>query len=175
MIAADAFWIVFRFIHVVSAILWAGSAFAVFVFVEPTVAALGPEGGRFMGYMIEKRKVPIVLTSLSGLAVLGGLVLYVKASNGFDTDWISSGPGIGFTIGALAGIAAFTIGLAMIRPTVMKMQALGAQIGAAGGAPTPEQGAEMGRLTERFHALGRADFILIMVAATAMATARYWG
>jgi ribose/xylose/arabinose/galactoside ABC-type transport system permease subunit len=175
MIAADAFWIVFRFIHIVSAILWAGSAFAVFTFVEPTVSAMGPDGGRFMGYMVEKRKMPIVITSLSGLTVLGGIVLYLRASDGFDTDWISSGPGLGFTIGALAGIAAFLIGLTLIRPTVQRLQAIGAEVGASGGAPTPEQGAEMGRLLERMKSLGRTDFVLILIAATTMATARYWG
>jgi uncharacterized membrane protein len=54
VIAASAFWIIFRFIHVVSAIIWVGSAFAIFVFVEPTAAAFGPEGGRFMGSMVER-------------------------------------------------------------------------------------------------------------------------
>jgi ribose/xylose/arabinose/galactoside ABC-type transport system permease subunit len=174
MVAASAFWIIFRFIHVVSAILWVGFAFAVFVFVEPTVAAFGPEGGRFMGYMVEKRKVPQVITSLSGLTVLGGVVLYLKASSGLDGDWIASGPGIGFTIGAIAGIVAFVMGLVAIKPTVDRMSALGAEIQSAGGPPRPEQAATMDRLTERFKALGKADLVLILIAAATMATARYW-
>jgi hypothetical protein len=37
--------------------------------VEPTAATFGPEGGRFMGYMVEKRKLPQVITGLSGLTV----------------------------------------------------------------------------------------------------------
>lgn len=174
MIAADLFWIVFRFLHIVSGILWVGSAFAVFTFVEPTVAAMGPDGGKFMGFMVQRRKLPVVITSLSGVTVLAGIVLYLKASDGLDSDWLQSGPGIGFTIGALAGIAAMLIGLLMIKPTVEKMEALGGQIAASGGPPTPEQGAEMGRLQHHFHSLGRTDLILILIAATAMATARYW-
>lgn len=174
MVAASVFWIVFRFIHIFSAILWVGSAFAVFVFVEPTVAALGPEGGKFVGYMVEKRKLPVVITSLSGLTVLGGVVLYLKTSSGFDPDWISSGPGIGFTIGAVAALAAFIMGLVQIKPTVDKMSALGAEIQSAGGPPQPEQLATMEALTERFRALGRRDLILILIAAATMATARYW-
>jgi uncharacterized membrane protein len=168
------FWIVFRFIHVFSAILWVGSAFAVFVFVEPTVAALGPEGGKFMGYIVEKRKLPVVITSLSGLTVLGGIVLYLKASSGFNADWITSGPGLGFTIGAVAALAAFLLGLLQIKPTVDKMSALGAEIQSAGGPPQPEQLATMERLTARFRALGRRDLVLILIAAATMATARYW-
>jgi hypothetical protein len=143
VVAASVFWIVFRFIHIFSAILWVGSAFAVFVFVEPTVAAFGPEGGKFVGYMVEKRKLPVVITSLSGLTVLGGIVLYVETSSGFDPDWISSGPGIGFTIGAVAALGAFFLGLFQIRPTVNKMSALGAEIQSAGGPPQPEQLATM--------------------------------
>jgi uncharacterized membrane protein len=174
MVAASAFWIFFRFIHIVSAILWVGSTFAVFVFVEPTVAALGPEGGRFVGYMVEKRKLPVVITSLSGLTVLGGVVLYLEASSGFDPDWITSGPGIGFTIGGIAAIVAFFMGLFAIKPTVDRMSGLGAEIERGGGPPLPEQLATMERLTERFKALGKADLVLILIAAATMATARYW-
>ena len=174
MVAASVFWIVFRFIHVFSAILWVGSAFALFVFVEPTVAAFGPEGGKFVGYMVEKRKLPVVITSLSGLTVLGGIVLYLETSSGFDPDWITSGPGLGFTIGAVAALAAFLLGLLQIRPTVNKMSALGAEIQSAGGPPQPEQLAAMQRLTEHFRALGRRDLVLILIAAATMSTARYW-
>ena len=174
MTAASAFWIVFRFIHVVSAILWVGSAFAIFVFVEPTAAAFGPEGGRFMGSMVEKRKLPQVVTGLSALTVLGGVVLYLKTSSGLETDWISSGPGIGFTIGAVSAIIAFVMGLVAIKPTIERMTALGAEIESAGGPPRPEQAATMQQLTERFKALGKADLVLILIAASTMATARYW-
>jgi ribose/xylose/arabinose/galactoside ABC-type transport system permease subunit len=174
VIAANAFWIIFRFIHVVAAILWVGSAFAIFVFVEPTAQAFGPEGGRFMGSMVEKRKVPQVITGLSGLTVLGGIVVYLKASSGLDSDWISSGPGIGFTIGAVAGIAAFVLGLVAIAPTVKRMSALGEEIQSTGGPPRPEQAATMQHLSERFKALGKTDLVLILIAAATMATARYW-
>ena len=174
MIAADAFWIVFRFIHIVAGVLWVGTAFAFATFVEPTVSAMGPEGGRFMAHVVEERKVFIVLSILALLTILGGIVLYAKASDGFDTDWISSGPGIGFTIGALAALAAFVIGITVIRPTGQRMQALGREIAASGGPPTPEQRSEMERVSERVKALGRTNLALILIATAAMATARYW-
>ena len=174
MIAASAFWIVFRFIHVGAAILWVGSAFAVFVFVEPTAAALGPEGGRFVGTMVEKRKMPTVITSLGGLTVLGGVVLYLKASSGLDPDWITSGPGIGFTLGSITAIIAFAMGLLAIRPTMERMSALRAEMQAAGGSPQQEQLATMQRLTDRSNALRKTSLVLILIATTTMATARYW-
>jgi hypothetical protein len=174
MIGTSTFFIVFRFVHIVAAILWAGSAFAFFVFVEPAIVAAGPAGGPIMGYMVEKRRLPIVVTSLSAFTVLGGIVLYLKVSAGLDADYITSGPGIGFTIGALAGTAAFLTGLLAIKPTVDRLSALGARIQASGGPPSPEQGAEMERLAHRLHVLGRNDLILILVAVVTMATARYW-
>jgi ribose/xylose/arabinose/galactoside ABC-type transport system permease subunit len=127
-----------------------------------------------MGHMVERRKLPEVITSLSGLTVLGGVVLYLKASSGLDTDWLSSGPGIGFTIGGIAAIVAFVLGLVAIKPTVERMSALGAEIEGGGGPPRPEQVAAMQRLGARFKMLGRTDLVLILTAAATMATARYW-
>jgi hypothetical protein len=66
------------------------------------------------------------------------------------------------------------MGLVAIKPTVDRMSALGAEIQSAGGPPRPEQAATMERLTERFKALGKADLVLILIAAATMATARYW-
>ena len=127
-----------------------------------------------MGTMVEKRKVPQVMAALAGLTVLGGVVLYLKASSGLNTDWLSSGPGIGFTIGAIAAIVAFVIGMARVRPTAAKMGALPAQIQGVGGPPQPEQAASMKSLIERFRMLGRVSLALILIAAATMATARYW-
>jgi hypothetical protein len=174
MIAADAFWIVFRFIHIISGILWAGSAFFVFVFVAPTAEALGPDGGRFIGHMVEGRKMATVIISLAGLTVFGGVVLYLKVSSGLDPDWIGTAPGIGFTIGAVAAIIAFVMGLVAITPTIHRLTELGGRIQSSTGPPAPEDLAALERLTARFKVLGKADIVLIFTAATAMATARYW-
>ena len=51
--------------------------------------------------------------------------------------------------------------------------AIGGAAAAAGG-PTPEQAAEMGALQGQLKVLARVSLVLIMVAAFAMATARYW-
>jgi uncharacterized membrane protein len=174
MVAAEAFWIVFRFIHIISGILWAGSAFFVFVFVGPTAEALGPDGGKFIGHLVERRKMARVIISLAGLTVFGGVVLYLKQSGGLDPDWIGTPQGVGFTIGAIAGIIAFVMGVIAITPTIHRLTELGGRIGSATGPPPPEDLAALERLTARFKLLGKADIVLIFTAATAMATARYW-
>jgi uncharacterized membrane protein len=174
VVAADAFWIVFRFVHIISGILWAGSAFFLFVFVGPTVEALGPDGGRFIGHMVERRKMARVILSLAGLTVFGGVVLYLKVSSGLDPDWIGTAPGIGFTIGAVAAIVAFVMGVVAITPTIHHLTELGGRIQTATGPPAPEDLETLQRLTARFKVLGKADIVLIFTAAAAMATARYW-
>lgn len=174
VLAASAFWIIFRFIHVVSAILWVGSAFAVFVFVEPAAAALGAEGGRFMGYMVDKRKLPVVITSLSGLTVLGGVVLYLKVSSGLDPDGISQRSGHRVNDRRDRSPR-------RLRDGSRRDQADGRLDERARrgdperwGPASAEQAAAMQRLSERFKALGKVDLVLILIAAATMATARYW-
>jgi uncharacterized membrane protein len=174
VLAVSTFWIVFRFIHIVSGILWVGAAFALTVFVEPTVDAMGPEGGKFMTTMADKRKVGQVITVLATLTVFAGLVLYWKLSSGLDTAWMKTAPGVGFTIGTIAAIAAYVLGGAVVGPTVAKMTALGKQIGASGGPPQPEQAQNMKALVDRFRTVSRTSLVLVLIAASAMATARYW-
>lgn len=88
--------------------------------------------------------------------------------------WITSGPGLGFTIGSLAALAAYGVGFFGIRPRVERMNALGQAIAAAGGPPTPEQAAELGRLEKEMHTVERWDVILLTLSLATMVTARYW-
>jgi len=51
---------------------------------------------------------------------------------------------------------------------------LGAEIRAAGGAPTPAQGAELQKIDKEMSTLGYIDFVLVALSLALMATARYW-
>jgi len=103
--------IVLRLLHIVAGVFSVGAAWFFFVFVEPTAAELGPESERFMNGMMVRRKAPIFITIASVTTVLAGLALYWRASAGLTAAWITSGPGIGFTVGAVAAIVAFVAGL----------------------------------------------------------------
>ena len=109
-----------------------------------------------------------------GFELVAGLGLYWVTSGGLSLVWVTSGPGLGFTLGSLAALAAFGIGFFGIRPRAERIGALGAAIGAAGGPPTPEQGAEMGRLDAEIHGYERWDVSLLVLSLALMATARYW-
>jgi hypothetical protein len=99
--------------------------------------------------------------------------MYWRVSGGLDGNWIGSAPGITLTIGALAAIAAFVLGLTIVRPTLMATLAIGREVAAGGGSPTPEQAAQLQALQRRGTAVGKAIVPLLVVAVIAMAAARY--
>lgn len=166
--------IVLRIVHIIAGTLWVGSAVYYFFFVEPTVKELGPAGPKFMQNFIGKRRIPLFMNTVSSLTVAAGALLFWATSGGLQGAWLSSGPGIGFTIGSVAGIVVFGIGFFMIRPRAERLSAIGGAIAISGGPPTPEQGAELQRLDEEMTRIERVDVALLMISLFAMATARYW-
>jgi uncharacterized membrane protein len=169
----DLYVIVLRIVHILAGVFWVGSAAFFFFFVEPTAKRLGPQAGPVMEELMIRRKVPIFITSSSGLTVLAGVLLYWRSSDGLDADWITSAPGLAFTVGGLAAIGAFVMGLALIKPAVDRMGALGAEIVASGEPPSPQQGAQLLALETRLRNVGRIDIALLTLAVITMAAARY--
>lgn len=165
--------VILRFLHIASGIFWAGSAMFFFFFLEPATRALGPQAGPVMHFLVSRKQVAKIITAAATVNVVAGALVYWRVSNGFDPAWTGSAMGIGLTIGALAAIAAWAMGLTAIAPTVEKLDALGSRMAAAGGPPTPEQQAEMARLSDKLHRLGKVDISLIAVAVTFMAISRY--
>lgn len=169
----DAYLIVLRIFHILAGVFWVGASAFFFFFVEPTAKAIGPQAGPFMGHMTQNRKLPAVFSSAAGVTVLFGILLYWQVSGGLDQDWLRSGPGIGFTVGALTAIAAFILGLVAVRPTVQRMGAVTAEVQASGGPPSAAQGSELQRLQHRLSMVGRVNIVLLTVAVLFMAIARY--
>lgn len=166
--------ILLRLVHILAGILWGGTAVFYLFFVKPAVKSIGPAGPQFMQNLAERRKYPIFMLSMSLLTVLAGGILYWYASGGLSLAWITTGTGIGFTIGSLAALVAFFVGSLVIGPTSAKMGELGGRIAAAGGPPTPEQAGEMHRLEKRLSRAENVDFIMLVISMVTMATARYW-
>jgi hypothetical protein len=176
MVALQTYMLVFRILHIVSGIFWVGSAFFVTVFLEPTAGELGPDAGPVMAHLMDKRKVGQIITGIAAFSVIGGLFLYWRdwhAAASFSV-WIGTAFGKILTIGGVCAIAAFFLGAGGIPPTINRMNALGKEMGAAGGPPSPEQMAAMASLQHRLKLISRTDLVLVTVAIVAMATARYW-
>jgi uncharacterized membrane protein len=165
--------ITFRILHIMSALAWYGASFLFNFFIEPTAKALGPDGGKFMEHLSKERKVSAIITTIAAITLVSGGFLYWRDSGGFDPDWITSDVGLGFTVGSVAAILAFVAGAIFIGPNVKRMGALGAEIEASGGPPTPDQMQRMEKIQHTLGVVGKWDFAVLTIAALSMAVARY--
>ena len=163
-----------RLVHVVAGTLWAGAAISYLFFVKPSVQSIGPVGPQFMQTLMQRRKYPLFMISTSLLTVLAGGILFWFLSGRLSLAWISTGPGLGFTIGSLAALVAFLVGTFGIGPTSGQMAELGGQIAASDKGPSPEQIGRLQALEKRLNLAEQIDFIMLVISMLTMATARYW-
>src|SRR5262245_62573217 len=138
-----------RAVHIVAGAFWVGGVFLNAIFVIPSIMSAGPAGGAVMREMAQVRKLPVYMNIVMATSILSGLWLYGWNSSGFHLAWIVTGTGLTFAFGALCAIATAAIGGRVIVPTVKRISQLGAEIAAAGGPPSPKQGAEMAALQRR--------------------------
>lgn len=108
-----------RLLHVVAGILWAGVIFVLVAAVMPVARRHAQEGAQRWAGLIAQRVGP-----LSGIAaivtILSGVYLMAALHTGDGTL-----AGTVLKIGALLGVLAFIVGVAIARPTAMKLSALG--------------------------------------------------
>jgi uncharacterized membrane protein len=176
MVAASAFLVTFRIIHIVAGVAWAGSLFLFVVFIQPSSAAIGPAAGPFMQELLVKRRLPDRILALAGVTILGGLVLYWHDWQAYPSfaDWIDTRFGLVMTIGGLLAIATAAIGLFGTRPTVGRFMALNRRAAEAVGPPPPELADEIQKTGALLRTLARTSLALLTLSVIAMATARYW-
>lgn len=176
MLAASTYLIVFRVVHILAAIAWGGAVFLLVFYVTPSAAAIAPAGAPFIREMLGRRRMVDGILALAATTIIGGMFLYwhrLQEAGSFG-DWVESSSGGWLTIGSIAAILAFLIGLFVTRPNVQRMLALGGRIAESGGPPTPEQAEELRATQTRMKVAARISLGLIGIAAFAMATARYW-
>jgi uncharacterized membrane protein len=176
MIAAVPFMLVFRFLHIVAGVLWVGSAFLFVGFIGPSAAEVGPSAGPLLTVAVKKRKVAKVITGLSGVTVLAGWILWLRNMSLASSlsDWVSSSLGLVLTIGGVLATISAIVGTIGVGRNVERLVDLGGEVASSGGPPTPEQQVQMDRLSSSLERHGKIDLALLLLAVTAMATARYW-
>jgi uncharacterized membrane protein len=163
-----------RLVHVLASVAWAGGSFIVFLFIEPTAKALAPTGMQFLQHMMDKGRLNIYMVVASTLTVLSGALLLWQDGSGQWSGWLQTGPGLGFALGSVAGIAVYFVGMLGVMPRAAKLGQLGSQIQKSGGPPTPEQAAVMHRLDTEMSQFSKIDFWLVAISLALMGTARYW-
>jgi uncharacterized membrane protein len=162
--------VLLRIIHIFAGVAWVGSVWMVVGFLIPTAEALGMDGGKFLGYMTNVRRFPMVIAAAGGLNVLAGLLLYYNRFNGIN---ITTPSGLAFSIGAVSAITALAIGGAVVGRDSVKLANLGATIAKAGKPPSPEQLAELGRLQGTLKQAAIVVAVLLAITLLGMASGRY--
>lgn len=158
-----------RIIHIGAGVLWVGAALAMNFFVAPTLRATGDAGKQFAGHLIGKTRFTTMMT-YSGLStIVAGFILYGIDSNWFTSAWQSSGPGIGFGIGAFFALIGMVTGI-MNGNNNRAMGQLGAQIQ---GRPTAEQAARLNAIQRQQAWVVPVNSYSLILSVLLMAVARY--
>ena len=176
MLATSVYLIVFRTLHVMAAIAWAGSLFLIVLFIQPSAKAIGPAAGPFMREILSTRHLIDWILRLAGITIVAGAFLYwhdweITGSLG---DFLGTSFGLWLTIGAVSALVAVALGAFATKPTIAKSLEVGGRIAQAGDQPPPELVQELQALQARGRMLAKWNLAFVTLAAFAMSTARYW-
>ena len=166
--------VVLRLIHVVGGAFWLGAAATLFLFLQPTALATAPEGQRFMLHVLRNRhfsEVVLVDALLTGAA---GAVLFWRNTNGFELEVMTQPQTLGFTVGAVAGAIALLLFLLVGYPAGRRMVAIGNRLEVERRPPSEDEERILTTSQRVLNRLGPTVLVFLIVAAAAMATARYW-
>jgi uncharacterized membrane protein len=165
--------IVLRLVHVLGGIFWVGGMAVMTLFFMPALAGAGPAAGPVMAG-INQKKFPVVMPVVALLTILSGLRLLMIDSAGFAGGYFQSPVGRTFATAGGIAILAFIVGIAMVRPAMMKSMALGQQMaGASDEAARTRIAAEMAVARRRGATANMTVLVLLVLAALGMSVARY--
>ena len=164
--------LILRVVHVLGAIVWAGTSVFVAFFLSPAIGMAGPPGGAVMGALV-KRKLFTIIPIVAVVMMLAGLRLIMILSGGFSAAWFGTRSGQTYVVGAVGALAAFALFMLVSHPAIGRSMKLSQQI-----AQAPE--AERGALTAELNAVrtraGKASMtsaLILMLTAVAMSIGRY--
>ena len=162
-----AIWLL-RVIHILGAIIWAGWSFSFFWFMQPAINEAGQAGGAVMARC---SKGPLLTAMIVApvLAVLAGLIMYFWFFGASLGSYVLSFRGALLTIGAIAGLAAFGEGAAVVGPTTRKLRDLERRNGKGGGPPDRRHMGTMAELRLRLQRSSTRSVYFFLVAIIGMA------
>lgn len=162
-----------RLLHIFAGVFWAGAAIFLAFFLEPVISATGPAGGSVMAGLTQGRHMGRYMSIAAWLTILAGIPVYWRISGHLEWGWITSDPGLTYTVAALAALVALLVGMFVNAPTAKRMGQLGASMQRADGPPSAEQLAELDLLRSRMTRAALVSASLLIVATVGMGVARY--
>lgn len=163
--------LILRIAHIGGGMLWMGGAILYLFLLIPAAKSAESAGQKFMQNL--GPRFGAMMGIVTTVTVLSGALLYARLLVGGISFIWKTGAGAAFTVGAVAAVISYVMGASLFGKIQGKIGALGAAMASAGGPPKPEEVAEMNRLQAFLIKAYRIDFVLLVVAMTAMAVARY--
>lgn len=168
----DPLLVLLRVVHVVGGVFWAGAVLFVVHFLEPAVRDAGPDGARVM-QALQKRRYLDVIPAVALLTVVSGFWLYWRVFGRFHPGPGASGAELWLGVGGLASVVALVIGMAVMRPSSVRVGRLAAELAQAPPERREAIGAELARVRGRLRVAGRWMAALLGIAILCMAVGRY--
>ena len=162
-----------RLIHILSGAFWFGVTLFTSLFLAPALAGDAATMGRVMG-ALGKRGFVGTMIVMPTLAVLSGLAMIWVTSGGHLREFMGTASGHTFTMAGGLALLAYLLGFTVVRPAAARASAVGAQLGTA--TDPAEKGrllGEMGALQRRLKIGSVAVVVLLVLAVSGMAIARY--
>ena len=166
------FMLVVRMLHILLGVFWAGTIFFLVIFLGPSLRAAGPDAAPVMRELLRRRFLDVIPV-VAGLTILTGLILYWSLSGGMAAGWMRSPFGITLTVGGIASVLAFIIGVAGVRALTLRAAGMAAALASVPDEERELIQAEIGRLRQRSASSARWVARLLIIAVAAMAVARY--
>jgi uncharacterized membrane protein len=168
----DPLLLLVRLLHVGLGVFWAGTLMFSALFLLPAIRDAGPDGAKVAAGLMRRRFLDW-LPAVAGLTVLSGFWLYWRASAGFSSGYMRSATGMAYGLGGVAAVLALGLGLAIVRPSMLRAATLSQGAALASGQERDAQLATAQALRARAAAAGRIVAGLLALAAATMAVGRY--
>ena len=162
-----------RLIHILSAITWLGGGILTAFFLIPAISGSPAAMGELMEGL-KRRRYFVFQPVFATLTILSGLRLLWIDSAGFTGSYFDTATGKAFSWGGLAAIIAYIVSYAIAFPLNGRAGKIAARLkGTAQGAEREELAASLNRVRRRAGIATLATVLLGVLAACAMAVARY--
>jgi uncharacterized membrane protein len=164
--------LVLRVVHILGAILWAGTSLFVAFFLLPAMGMAGPAAAPLMGALV-KRKLFTIIPAVAVITMLAGLRMMWLNSTGFSASYFAATGGRTYVAGAVLALAAFTLFMIVNHPAIGRMMQLGQQVAQASESERGPLMAQMNALRARAGKASLMSALLLTLAAVTMAVGRY--